>query len=90
MPPAKSGLALAADKTKLERAGNAADDLVLQREHLRPLAVETLRPQMTGGRAVDQLRVDAHVVADAADRAFQQVADTERRGDLAGLVSLSL
>jgi len=46
-------LALRADKTKLERACDAANDLVLQREHIRPLAVEALRPEVPGGRAVD-------------------------------------
>ena len=81
---------MGADETELERVCDAGDDLVLQRKHIRPLAVETFRPEMTGGRAVDQLRVDAHVVADPTYRALQHVPDTKRCGDLCGFSLLAL
>ena len=85
VPPAKS-----ADETELERARDVADNLVLQREHVRPLAVETFRPEMAGGRAVDQLCVDADVVADPTYRAFQQIPNPQCRDYLCGFRLLVL
>jgi hypothetical protein len=47
------------DQLPTERVRDAACDLVLQREQIADVVVETLRPQMRVGLGVDQLRVDA-------------------------------
>ena len=60
-----------------------ADDLVLDGEDVRGIAVEAIGPEMAAGLAVDQLRIDPYVVAGAPHAALQHVADTELAGDLA-------
>ncbi len=77
----RNGIGRVPDQAQLERVGDAAHHLVLQREDLRPAAVEAVRPDMARSRAVDELGVDAHDVADAPEGAFEQIAHAELRGD---------
>src|SRR4029078_10177676 len=65
------------NQPQLQSLGNVRNHLVLQREDVGPSAIKTLRPQVTAGLGIDQLGVDAHVVAGAADTAFKDVTDTE-------------
>src|SRR5215472_8225831 len=54
---------LSARQLDVERDGDAAGDLVLQREKVLHIAVELLSPQMGVGFGVDQLGIDADLVA---------------------------
>src|ERR1035441_2082382 len=64
-------------------------DFVLNSEHVGHVAVEALRPQMSAGGGVDQLRSDAQTIARAAHAAFEHMAHAERFGDLADVLLLA-
>ena len=84
------GQARAGDQPQLKRGGDLFDDLVLERENLAPGALEALRPEMAAVGGVDQLGVDAQVVAGATDAAFEDVADAQFLADLRRLDGLAL
>jgi len=66
----------------LDDTRDAGGDLVLQVEHVFERAVEAVGPEMRAASGVDQLRRDAHTPARLADRAFENVADTQLPPDL--------
>jgi hypothetical protein len=55
---------------------------VLQGEQITRIAIEPLRPQMRIGLDIDQLGVDADLVARPADAAFQYIVDAQFAFDL--------
>src|SRR6516165_2358856 len=46
-------------------------DVVLDRENISQIAVVSIGPKMPATRRIDELRVDPHAIASAADRAFE-------------------
>ena len=76
---------LSADQLEIECDGDAGRDLILQREQVGGIALEPLRPQMRIGLGVDQLRVDADLVARAAHAPFEHIADRKLAADLFGV-----
>src|SRR6516164_3645613 len=74
---------------RLDDAGDAGRDLVLQLEDIFERTVEAVGPQMRPGQRVDQLRRDAHPSAGFAHRAFEHIADTELSADLLHLDRLA-
>jgi class 3 adenylate cyclase len=58
-------------------AGDALSNLVLDRTHIREVAVIAVGPEMMAGLGVDQLRGDPHTIAGAAHAAFDHVADAK-------------
>ena len=84
------GLAVLVDQPELECSGYASDDLVLQGEHVRPLAVEALGPDMATCLDIDQLGIEPHILACTARAAFQDVTDAEFLRDLRRLHGLAL
>ena len=51
------------DKLEIECAGETADDLVLGSGKSAPVGVETLGPDVTAGRSIDELDVDANPIS---------------------------
>ena len=72
----------AGGEVTVERGGDRAGDLVLQREDVGQPAVVAFGPQHLQAGGVDQLDVDADIGAGAADRTVEDVARAERVGDL--------
>ena len=73
----RQGLALGAQQLDLQRAHDAAGDLVLDREQVGQRPVVALGPDLTAGGSVDQPRRDAHPVASPAHAAVEDVAHLE-------------
>src|SRR6516165_2718604 len=67
---------------RLDDAGDADRDPVLQLEDVLQRAVETVGPQMRTGECIDQLAGDANPLAGFANRAFEDVANAELSADL--------
>src|SRR5215831_8804624 len=78
------------DKLKVERDGNSVRDLVLQSEQIAYVIVEPLRPEMGVGPRVDQLRVDADLIARTPNAPFEYVTHTKLSADLLGVYPLVL
>ena len=70
-------LFLLRQQPQLQRIGDRLRNLVLDRENIGEVAVVALGPDMVAGRAVDQLRGDAHAGARLAHAAFEDVSDAE-------------
>ena len=66
-------------------AGQTGDDLVLHAEEVGQGFIEALGPEMTAGRGVDELCVDAHLVLIALHRTFQHVTNAQLLADLLGV-----
>jgi hypothetical protein len=67
---------------RLDDAGNAEGDPILQFEDIFQRAVEAISPQMRTGERIDQLPGDAHLRARLAHRAFKDIADPQIAPDL--------
>ena len=63
-----------------ERSDDATIDAVLQFKNIRHDAIESFRPEVAAAATIDQLRIDANLVAAAAYTAFQYVAHAEFGG----------
>ena len=83
-------LFLAGQQLQLHRGDDRLRNLVLQREDVVEVAVVALRPQVAAGRAVDQLRGDAHALAGLAHAALEHVADPELPRELPDVDVLAL
>ena len=55
----------------------------MNREHIREIAIVSLRPKMCIGAGVDELGVDPDTVVDSLDTAFEDVGDPQLLTDLA-------
>src|SRR5262249_39032111 len=89
------GFEIAADAERLAEhvaklARDRRRDLALQREDVRELAVERVRPKASPGRSADEIDRDAHLVRGLAHAAFEEVRDAERRRDSARIVLRAL
>src|SRR5439155_2229354 len=73
------------DQLPTECVGDAARDLVLRREQIADILVETLGPQMRVGCGVNQLRVDPDLVAGTPDAAFEHIPHPKLTTDLLGV-----
>ena len=71
---------LRADQREVERDRDPARDLVLQGEQIARVAVEPLGPQMRVGLGIDQLGVDADLVARRAGRCLRAHSARRARG----------
>jgi hypothetical protein len=70
------------DQLLLERDRDPGCDLVLQSEQIARVAVEALGPQMRAGRGIDQLGIDADLIARPLDATLQHIADAQLAADL--------
>src|SRR5438105_2751986 len=70
------------DQLKVERNGDPARDLVLQGEQIAYVSVEALGPQMRVALGIDQLGVDADLVARPSDASLQYIAHAKLTADL--------
>ena len=77
-----------ADQLEVEGNGDLAGYLVLQREQILGIMVETLGPDMQAGLGIDQLGIDPDSLARAADAALQHIAHAELAADLANIERL--
>ncbi len=84
-PSRRKAAAVVSRKRQRKRAHDLLQHLVLQAEDVVELAVVALGPKVAAGGRVDQLRVDAHLLAGLAHAALQHVSDTERLADLADI-----
>ena len=73
---------LRGNEFRTERHRNLTRDVVLQREQITYIAVEPLRPQMCVSCGIDQLRVDADLVARSTDTPFEYIAHAKLAADL--------
>jgi hypothetical protein len=73
---------LHSDQLDAERDREPARDLVLQGEQIARIAVEPLCPKMRVGRGIDQLSINAELVARPANAPFQHIAHTRLAADL--------
>jgi len=73
------------DQVEIECNRDPARNLVLQGEQLARLAIKPLRPEMCVGLGVDQLGVDADLIARPADAAFEYIAHTQLAPNLLGV-----
>ena len=72
----------AAEQRRRQRRDQRRDDLVLDLEDVGHLPVVTFGPELEAGRDIDERGADAQARAGAADAAFDDRADAERRPDL--------
>src|SRR5262249_39311591 len=78
------------DHARAHRAGDTAGDLALDTEQIGGAAIDPVGPEMRAGFGIDQLRVDAYLVAGASDAAFEHVANLQLPPDLLRLDRLAL
>src|SRR4029077_2892183 len=76
-------------KLGLERVGDFLREIGLNGKHIRHIAIIIARPNMLVTVGVDQLHVYPHLVAGAADAAFENVRNSELLADLANIRSLA-
>ena len=90
--PARSGTAhFGSFDCRIDMAGDAGGDAVLQREHIIEAVIEMLRPDLFAGDRIDQPCRNPHATAGAAHAAFKQVAHAEFARDLLrGLVRVAV
>src|SRR5438045_8651164 len=62
---------LGTGKSRLQRIGNFRSDLAFNHENIGQLAIVSFRPKMRIALGIDQLNVDAHLVAGFPYAAFQ-------------------
>ena len=84
-PAAARAVDLGFSDLRLDEADDGLGDAVLELEDLAELAVKTLGPLMGTGLGVDELDGDPHAAAGKTDAAFEEIADAELIGDLAGI-----
>src|SRR5262249_17768556 len=75
-------LHLALRQLDRERADDLLYHLVLRREDVREIAIESLGPEMPAAAGVNELRRDAHAIAGLADAALEHEANTQVAPDL--------
>jgi hypothetical protein len=78
------------NKLKVKRYSNSVGDLVLQSEQIACVRVEPLGPEMGIGLGVDQLGIDADLIARTPDTPFKYVPHTKLSADLLGVGPLVL
>src|SRR6266567_1676221 len=67
----------------LQLVGDRLCDLTLNGEHVGEIAIVRLRPEVSVGTRIDQLRVDTHAIARALDASFQKMSDPKLLTNLA-------
>src|SRR5271165_4471229 len=78
------------DQLNVERHPDTAGDLVLQRKQVARVAVEAPGQHMRAGLGIDQVRVDADLVARPSNASFQHVAHTKLAPDLLHIDAVAL
>ena len=78
------------DELRTKCNGSPACDQVLHGEKISRIAVEPLRPQMRIGLGIDQLGVDADLIAGSPYAAFEHITHTKLAADLLGVDLLAL
>src|SRR5215831_12918037 len=81
---------LSSDQLYIERGCDPTGDLILQSDQIGCVVVEPLRPQMRVGRGINQLGVDADLIARSPDAPFEHIAHTEFAPDLLCVDPLTL
>ena len=77
-PLADKPVPLAARQRQFQRIHDLPRQFVLDVEYVGELAIEPVRPDMSAGHRIDQLRRDPNAVARLPNAALQNVADAER------------
>ena len=78
----KCANAFRGQQARLDRADDAAGDLILDCKDVAEFAVVLLGPMMSAGHRVDQLGADAQPLAGPAHAAFEHIANAELACDL--------
>src|SRR5208283_448395 len=73
-----NSLLLLRTELEVERLGNLPRSLLLQRKYVFHFSDKIIGPHLEPGGGVDQMNVDAHLVACLAHTSFEQVANAER------------
>src|SRR5438270_13029269 len=73
---------LGTGKSRLQRIGNFRSDVAFNSENIGQLAIVSFRPKMRIALGIDQLNVDAHLVAGFPHTALQNIRDAKLLGDL--------
>src|SRR5215471_9825990 len=76
---------LRGDQLEVQRDCQPSRDRILQREEIARIAIEPLGPQMRVAFGIDELGVDADLVAQATDAPFQQITDPQLTANLLGI-----
>ena len=66
-----------------QRRDDGLCHLVLKRENVGLRALIAFGPLMAAGRGIDELDIDAHLVASTPYTSFQDIPDAELASDLA-------
>src|SRR6266542_5681823 len=69
-------------KLRLSLIGNRLCDLTLNREYIREIAIVSFSPEMPVSARINQLRVDAHAIANALYASFHHMCHAELLADL--------
>ena len=77
-------------QSPVQTAGQSRHHFILQLEKVGHVLFETVGPQMCASLGIYELRVDAHPVLVALDRAFEHVAHAKLLADLLGVDFLPL
>ena len=77
---------LGTGKSRLQRIGNFRSDLAFNSENIGQLAIVSFRPKMRIALGIDQLNVDAHLVAGFPHTALQNIRDAKLLGDLRNIL----
>ena len=88
--PLGDALALEFEEFRLDRAGDRADDLVLQFEQIGQVAIVPLGHDVVVGVGPDQLRRDPHPMPRFAHAAFEHIAHAQLLADLLDVDGLAL
>src|SRR5262245_57456417 len=78
-----NGTLLGWRKLRLQLVGDGFCDLALDRENVCQIAIVRLRPEMSIGARVDQLRIYSHAIANTLDASFHNMRDAKFISDLA-------
>src|SRR6185295_7242790 len=78
----KRAYALGGKQMRLDRARDAACNLVLHRKYIANLAVVMLGPMVAAAHRIDELGGNTQAAPGTADAAFEHVANTKRSRDL--------
>src|SRR5690348_1244271 len=78
------------NKLEVKRYSNSVRDLVLKREQIARVRVEALGPEVGVGLRVDQLGIDADLIARTPNAPFEYVTHTKLSADALGVDPLVL
>ena len=81
---ALDGLLFLGREAEIEGFGDFKGELFLEREDVLIAAGEIVGPGLEAGGGIDQLDIDANLIAGFADAAFEKIADAELPAEIGG------